>query len=91
MSTQSHITPQLARVFGLRPGVSLDEKLARALTNPRSKCAVRFIKCRGLSAVYVGGMWLESVGAEIAARPWLSSKAERLPELPHLKTWAENL
>jgi hypothetical protein len=82
------VNPNIARVCGLRPGVPLDEKLALAIANPASKWSVRYVKCRGLSAVFVSGMRLESVGAEIEARRWLTDLADRLPEFPHIRAFA---
>ena len=87
----THITPAMTTVFGLRPGVALDEKLARALCDPASKCTERFIYSRGLCAVYVSGMYVQSVGSAGEGRRWLADCADRLQELPHLKQWAAQI
>jgi hypothetical protein len=87
----SAVTENMARAFGLRRGVPIDEKLARLLARPGSRCVERFVYSRGLCALYVGGVFLDSVGEAGLGKQWLLEKAERLPELPHLRVWAENL
>lgn len=91
MNETSCITPNLAREFGLRAGNPLDEKLAKALCNPASKCTERFVYSRGNCTLSVGGIYLDTVGAAGEGRRYLQDKADNLPELPHLRAWAEKL
>lgn len=79
----------MARNFGLRSGVAIDEKLAAALLNPASKCTVRFIYSRGNATVCVSGMFVASIGAECEADRWLSEKADACPEIPNLRKWSD--
>ena len=85
------ITENMARVFGLRIGNPTDERLGRLLLNPRTACRERFIYGRGTCALYVGGMYLVSVDSMGSGKRWLSDAAARVPELVHLKSWAEKL
>jgi hypothetical protein len=87
----SNVTANMARQFGLRPGHPLDEKLARAIANPRSRCVEKYVYSRGLCAIYVAGMYLRSVGHDGTGKIWLLDLADEMPELPHLKQWAEKL
>ena len=88
---KTNITENMAKVFGLRAGNAKDEKLAALLKNERTSCVERFIYCRGLCALYVGGMYLMSVGEYGRGKRWLADAADKIPELPHLKTWATKL
>jgi len=90
-AVKTNITGNMTKVFGLRPGNAKDEKLAALLKNARTSCVERFIYCRGLCALYVGGMYLTSVEEMGTGKHWLDDAADRLPELPHLKTWAAKL
>ena len=83
------VTANLAKVFGLRVGNPLDEKLAKAISNPDSKWTAPFVYSRGNCVVRVSGMHVSSVGSAGEVRGWIQDVAERLPEFPHIAAKAK--